>query len=62
MYKQLFNITYKMNNKVDLFNKKGYNILNRAFKWDKTEEGHTFWQDLHNKWRKLYICLHNLVT
>ena len=46
----------------DIYVNKGYNLLNRAFKWDKTEEGHTFWQDLHNKWRKLYICLHNLVT
>ena len=46
----------------DIYVNKGYNLLNRAFKWDKTEEGHTFWQDLHNKWKKLYICLHNLVT
>ena len=47
----------------DIYNNKGYNLLNRAFRWNETEEGHTFWQDLNEKWKiKLYTCLHNLVT
>lgn len=47
----------------DIYANKGYNLLNRAFRWGDTEEGQAFWQDLNNKWRKkLYACLHNLVT
>lgn len=47
----------------DIYVNNGYNLLNRAFKWDGTEEGYAFWQDLNDKWKKkLYICLHNLYT
>lgn len=47
----------------DIYANKGYYLLNRAFKWEETEEGHIFWRDLNNKWKiKLYTCLHNLIT
>lgn len=47
----------------DIYVNKGYNLINRAFRWDETEEGHAFWQGLNDKWKKkLYICLYNLVT
>ena len=46
----------------DIYTNNGYNLLNKAFRWSETEEGHAFWQDLNNKWKfKLYVCLHNLV-
>ena len=46
----------------DIYVNKGYNLLNRAFRWNETEEGHTFWRDLNDKWKKkLYVCLLNLV-
>ena len=47
----------------DIYVNKGYNLLNRAFRWNETEEGQDFWRDLNYKWRKkLYECLHILVT
>jgi len=45
----------------EIYTNKGYYLLNRAFKWDKTEEGHIFWRDLNNKWKiKLYTCLQKI--
>lgn len=37
----------------DLFIKNGFHLLNRAFKWDETEEGYSFWDDLNFKWHKI---------
>lgn len=35
----------------------GYNLLNRAFRWNETEEGHSFWKNLNDKWKNiLYVC------
>lgn len=40
----------------DIYANKGYYLLNRAFKWDETEEGHYFWKSLNDKWKNT-LCV-----
>lgn len=48
---------------LDLKSYYGYNLLNRAFRWNETEEGHYFWKDLNSKWKNiLCVCFKYLVT
>ena len=32
---------------------KGIYLISDAFDWGETSEGHAFWQDLNDKWRKV---------
>ena len=36
-----------------LFNPREYcQLINRAFHWSSTPEGHTYWEELDRKWRR----------
>lgn len=29
-------------------------FINHSFLWDQTQQGHKYWQELHEKWNELY--------
>ena len=33
---------------------KGGELINYAFNWSRTDEGHDFWSDINNKWRTTF--------
>ena len=33
---------------------RGEELINYAFNWSRTDEGHDFWSDINRKWRKTF--------
>ena len=52
--KRKINVFDFINNEL---NNQGY-VINKAFVWDKTEEGYLYWFNINNEWEKIryHLC------